>query len=153
IFRELAISYLGRHDLAHVDTSDFSNTTLGKGIQEGKTNLISTGWTRGYKPTLVGAAGNEPKGSSGPGPRAAAASGATVTAISSVATARKLDTDADTSVVTAFRRDYEERAKELAEEAASEIQPAVETIFSDAAAKEASDAKALAAERRMQAMM
>jgi ribonucleoside-diphosphate reductase alpha chain len=53
VFRELAISYLGRHDLAHVDTSDFSNTTLGKGIQEGKTNLISTGWTRGYKPTLV----------------------------------------------------------------------------------------------------
>ncbi len=31
IFRELAVSYLGRHDLAHVDTSDFSNTALGKG--------------------------------------------------------------------------------------------------------------------------
>lgn len=53
VFRELAVSYLGRHDLAHVDTSDFSNTALGKGIQEGKTNLLSTGWTRGYKPTLV----------------------------------------------------------------------------------------------------
>ncbi len=37
VFRELAVSYLGRHDLAHVDTSDFSNTALGKGIQEGKT--------------------------------------------------------------------------------------------------------------------
>ncbi len=53
VFRELAVSYLGRNDLAHVDTSDFGNTALGKGIQEGKTNLISTGWTRGHKPTLV----------------------------------------------------------------------------------------------------
>src|SRR5690606_1680885 len=83
VFRELAISYLGRHDLAHVDTSDFSNTTLGKGIQEGKTNLISTGWTRGYKPTLVtgAGAGGEPKGaSSGSAPRASVSGGATVTA-------------------------------------------------------------------------
>jgi ribonucleoside-diphosphate reductase alpha chain len=31
VFRELAVSYLGRHDLAHVDTSDFSNTSLGRG--------------------------------------------------------------------------------------------------------------------------
>src|SRR5437762_11538194 len=53
VFRELAVSYLNRHDLAHVDTSDFGNTALGKGIQEGKTNLLSTGWTRGHKPTLV----------------------------------------------------------------------------------------------------
>ncbi len=36
VFRELAVSYLGRHDLAHVDTSDFSNTALGKGIQEAR---------------------------------------------------------------------------------------------------------------------
>ncbi|WP_411899086.1 hypothetical protein, partial [Salmonella enterica] len=49
VFRELAVSYLGRNDLAHVDTSDFGNTALGKGIKEGKTNLVSTGWTRGYK--------------------------------------------------------------------------------------------------------
>ncbi|WP_241354412.1 hypothetical protein, partial [Escherichia coli] len=68
VFRELAVSYLGRHDLAHVDTSDFSNTALGKGIQEGKTNLVSTGWTRGYKPTIVSRndgerTASEPKGS------------------------------------------------------------------------------------------
>ncbi len=158
VFRELAISYLGRHDLAHVDTSDFSNTTLGKGIQEGKTNLISTGWTRGYKPTLVagtggsGGAGGEPKGASGSAPRASASGGATVTAIGA-ATARKLD--AETGVVTAFRRDYEERAKELAEEAAIEeqLETAADELFTEMAAKEAADAKALAAERRVQAMM
>jgi len=63
VFRELAVSYLGRHDLAHADISDFSNTALGKGVQEGKTNLISTGWTRGYKPkfatsNIMGTSGN-----------------------------------------------------------------------------------------------
>src|SRR5690606_27284492 len=64
VFRELAVSYLGRHDLAHVDTSDFGNTALGKGISEGKTNLISSGWTRGYKPKLVSnqTMASEPKG-------------------------------------------------------------------------------------------
>ncbi len=73
VFRELAVSYLNRHDLAHVDTSDFGNTALGKGIQEGKTNLISTGWTRGHKPTLV--SGNDRRPASPrarprrPGPR------------------------------------------------------------------------------------
>ena len=64
VFRELAVSYLARHDLAHVDTSDFSNTSLGRGIEEGKTNLVSTGWTRGYKPSLVGKTA-EPKGFAG----------------------------------------------------------------------------------------
>jgi len=64
VFRELAVSYLGRHDLAHADISDFSNTALGKGVQEGKTNLVSTGWTRGYQPQL--AAGG-PIGNSGSG--------------------------------------------------------------------------------------
>src|SRR5262249_15240064 len=41
VFRELAISYLGRHDLAHVDQSDFGNTSLGRGINEGKADAIS----------------------------------------------------------------------------------------------------------------
>ena len=75
-----------------------------------------------------------------------------MTAIGTAA-ARKLD--ADVGVVTAFRRDYEERAKELAEDVAFEenANAAAETLFSDAADKEAADAKALAAERRVQAMM
>jgi len=53
VFRELAVSYLGRHDLAHADISDFSQTALGKGVQEGKTNLVSTGWTRGFQPKIA----------------------------------------------------------------------------------------------------
>jgi len=61
VFRELAVSYLGRHDLAHVDISDFSQTALGQGIKEGKTNLFSTGWVRGYQPQMLPALGGEPR--------------------------------------------------------------------------------------------
>ncbi|NML73889.1 vitamin B12-dependent ribonucleotide reductase [Rhizobium sp. S-51] len=166
VFRELAVSYLGRHDLAHVDTSDFSNTALGKGIQEGKTNLISTGWTRGYKPTLV-SGGNvdrslaEPKGAATAAP-AKASSGGSVTAFAGSA-ARKLEvtTAIATSEIVAFKRDYEERAAELAEEIAdealaSETDQAATALFSDKAAADAAaaktEAKKVEAERRMRSI-
>ncbi len=61
---------------------------------------------------------------------------------------------------TAFKRDYEERANELAEEIAEEDAPdlfdqpsATTALFSDKAQADASAAKALAAERRQQALM
>ncbi|MGF0540536.1 vitamin B12-dependent ribonucleotide reductase [Agrobacterium sp. ES01] len=165
VFRELAVSYLGRHDLAHVDTSDFSNTALGKGIQEGKTNLLSTGWTRGYKPTLVGGAGNanasEPKGSTS-GTPAKGSSTSSVTAFSGSAV-RKLEVAAavSTSEIVAFKRDYEERAAELAEEIADENladESAQETtaLFSDKAQADAAaakaDAKKVEADRRLRSI-
>jgi ribonucleoside-diphosphate reductase alpha chain len=166
VFRELAVSYLGRHDLAHVDTSDFSNTALGKGIQEGKTNLISTGWTRGYKPTLV-SGGNvdrslaEPKGAATAAP-AKASSGGSVTAFAGSA-ARKLEvtTAIATSEIVAFKRDYEERAAEFAEEdtdeaLANETDQAATALFSDKAAADAAaaktEAKKVEAERRMRSI-
>ncbi|MEO0637986.1 MAG: vitamin B12-dependent ribonucleotide reductase, partial [Pseudomonadota bacterium] len=71
VFRELAISYLGRHDLAHVDQSNFSATSLGKNVEAGKAETYSSGLTRGAKPTLV---------STVPGPRGDA-SKSNVTAI------------------------------------------------------------------------
>ncbi|WP_416408588.1 vitamin B12-dependent ribonucleotide reductase [Agrobacterium rosae] len=165
VFRELAVSYLGRHDLAHVDTSDFSQTALGKGIEEGKTNLVSTGWTRGYKPTLVSntsserANSSEPKGSATAAP--ARASG-NVTSISGN-TVRKLEPAiaASPSEVIAFKRDYEERAKELAEEIAeeslvTESEQAATALFSDKAAADAASAKTEAkkkeAERRVRSI-
>ncbi|MDW9703324.1 vitamin B12-dependent ribonucleotide reductase [Sinorhizobium meliloti] len=159
VFRELAVSYLGRHDLAHVDTSDFSNTALGRGIQEGKTNLVSTGWTRGYKPSIVGGTGerSEPKGASTAAP-ARASAGASVTSISGNAV-RKLEPAiaAATSEVVAFKRDYEERAVELAEEIAEEAEQEVTALFSDKAAAEAaaakSEAKKVEAERRARSIM
>jgi ribonucleoside-diphosphate reductase alpha chain len=161
VFRELAVSYLGRHDLAHVDTSDFSNTALGKGIQEGKTNLLSTGWTRGYKPTLVGGTAGEVKGAATGSP-AKASGGATITAFSG-STARKLEPAISiaTSEIVAFKREYEERAKELAEEIAGEIagdaSPEATALFSDKAAADAASAKAearkLESERRARSIM
>jgi ribonucleoside-diphosphate reductase alpha chain len=165
VFRELAVSYLNRHDLAHVDTSDFGNTALGKGIQEGKTNLLSTGWTRGHKPTLVSGGqvdrtSGEPKGAATAAP-AKASSGGTVTAFSGSA-ARKLETvsavSISTSEIVAFKRDYEERAVEQPEETAGETgtEPDVTALFSDKAAAEAaaakSDAKKLEAERRIRSI-
>ncbi|MFN4208530.1 MAG: vitamin B12-dependent ribonucleotide reductase, partial [Agrobacterium albertimagni] len=154
VFRELAISYLGRSDLAHVDTSDFSTTALGRGVKEGKADVVSKGLTRGYKPTLVSshmpaAAGPEPKGAA----TAAPAKASTVTAFASSGNAaRKLEvtTAIATSEVVSFKRDYEERAVELAEEIADE------GLFSDTSADEAAkakaDAKQLEATRRMRSI-
>ena len=36
IFRELAVSYLGRHDLAHVQPEDIGSTTIGRGVEAEK---------------------------------------------------------------------------------------------------------------------
>ena len=36
VFRELAVSYLSRNDLAHVDPADIGFDALGKGVNEGK---------------------------------------------------------------------------------------------------------------------
>jgi ribonucleoside-diphosphate reductase alpha chain len=51
IFRELAISYLGRADLAHVDPSESAVDAIGKGVsrekaQEDASRLISKGFSR-----------------------------------------------------------------------------------------------------------
>ncbi|GES45625.1 ribonucleotide-diphosphate reductase subunit alpha [Rhizobium dioscoreae] len=161
VFRELAISYLGRHDLAHVDTSDFNNTALGRGVSEGKADVVSKGLTRGYKPTLVPTSGErsaDAKGSATATP-ARAASLSTVTAFAGN-TVRKLEpaSSVSTSEVVAFKRDYEERAKELAEEIAEEvISESATGLFSDNAASEAANAKTeakkLESERRARSIM
>ena len=51
LFRELAVSYLGRYELAHVDPSEIGSTTLGSG-DAGESRrlteaLVSPGFTRG----------------------------------------------------------------------------------------------------------
>lgn len=154
VFRELAVSYLGRNDLAHVDTSDFSNTALGKGIQEGKTNLVSTGWTRGYKPTLVSNAlpANESKGSAVSTPQPVS----NVTTLKSPSN-RPASVGLVTDGATAFKREFDEQstaAPQLDNVAATEL-------FSDKAASDAASARAetanaakkLEADRRIKSMM
>ncbi|MCB1496306.1 MAG: vitamin B12-dependent ribonucleotide reductase, partial [Bauldia sp.] len=171
VFRELAVSYLSRHDLAHVDMSDFSNTALGKGISEGKTVPFSKGLTRGAALKVV-TGSDTPKGAGGAGagdrfgdprhaspaplkaPVASAPSGAatsrggsTVTSVIAGATVLALQEEAAAftrnTEATAFKRDYEERAREFARELEQE---ATDALFSDEAADEAAEARAQAAD-------
>ena len=77
IFRELAVSYLGRHDLAHVQPEDMGSTTIGRGVEAEnvKTAPVSNGFVRGQgsKFRVLGnetkgeARGGEPRGQSGGG--------------------------------------------------------------------------------------
>jgi ribonucleoside-diphosphate reductase alpha chain len=63
VFRELAVSYLSRFDLAHVDPSETGFDALGKGVEEGKepedepttqaTKFLSRGLTRSRTDNLV----------------------------------------------------------------------------------------------------
>jgi ribonucleoside-diphosphate reductase alpha chain len=63
VFRELAVSYLGRMDLAHVDPSEIGNTVMGKGEGEGTRNgdrpdtmassVVSRGLLRGSADRLT----------------------------------------------------------------------------------------------------
>ena len=57
VFRELAVSYLGRHDLAHIKPEDLSVTTVGQGKNDGtlfedsQARLGSNGFVRGEMPS------------------------------------------------------------------------------------------------------
>lgn len=62
VFRELAVSYMSRFDLAHVDPTESNFDALGKGVEEGKepeepnhqaTRLVSRGLTRSRTDNLV----------------------------------------------------------------------------------------------------
>jgi ribonucleoside-diphosphate reductase alpha chain len=69
VFRELAISYMGRYDLANVEPHDTSFDALGKGVEEGKpspshSRAVSKGLVRGKN--LLVAGGTQAGGSSGP---------------------------------------------------------------------------------------
>jgi ribonucleoside-diphosphate reductase alpha chain len=46
IFRELAVSYLDRHDLAHVSPEDIGSTILGRGVEGDKPMMVSRGLMR-----------------------------------------------------------------------------------------------------------
>ncbi len=120
VFRELAISYLGRHDLGHVDTSNFASTALGKGVEEGKTEIVSRGLTRGHKLSVVGSPSGTPAGSATP---SGGGGGTTVTAIGGAAAAVAIAEPANDVMakgmeeeVVGFKRDYTvEEAKEVVE--------------------------------------
>jgi ribonucleoside-diphosphate reductase alpha chain len=80
VFRELAVSYLSRFDLAHVDPTEIATgfDALGKGIEEGKpgggtSKYVSKGLTRSRGDKLVvmsGGAAEARSGASSPSPLA-----------------------------------------------------------------------------------
>jgi ribonucleoside-diphosphate reductase alpha chain len=154
IFRELAVSYLDRHDLAHVDTSNFDKTALGRGINEGRATPFSKGLTRGASPVKLVSGQADPKGFGGsPGaPVRTAPTAFSGSNVHALATAAVHAVRADTDGAVAFKRDYEERVKEFEEDVAEE-EAASPALFTDAAAQEAAEAKALAKARRAEALM
>jgi ribonucleoside-diphosphate reductase alpha chain len=92
VFRELAVSYLSRFDLAHVDPSDVGTgfDALGKGVEEGKpsaaaSKYVSKGLTRSRTDKLVVMTGGaetraaEARGDGLPSPNVTAFSGAGAT--------------------------------------------------------------------------
>ncbi len=99
VFRELAISYLGRHDLAHVAPEDMGgSTSIGRGVEADKPSSgpVSHGLVRGQTAKFHRLdKTNEPKGQSG---------GSNVTAISAPSAGGAASGIAG-NTVTAFKRD------------------------------------------------
>ena len=83
VFRELAVSYMERFDLAHVDPSESGFDALGKGEEEGKaptaSRFVSRGLTRNRTDKL-----SVVSGSSAGGSTEAVAAGGNVTALAPV---------------------------------------------------------------------
>ena len=90
VFRELAVSYLDRHDLAHVNPDDIATTAMGKGSAEGKAAVpISKGLLRGKTERFKLVDGQEAAQSQ---PQAPATSAPTAAMPSSTATMLKPET-------------------------------------------------------------
>ena len=132
IFRELAVSYLSRFDLAHVDPSESQFDALGKGVEEGRpapnaAKYLSRGLTRSRtdKLSVMGSAETrssspspERGGSTAEGGRGAV-SASNVTALNVAgATALKIEPEAKVSPATALETWAE--AKTHAKAAAAE---------------------------------
>ncbi|MFK8251660.1 vitamin B12-dependent ribonucleotide reductase [Ancylobacter terrae] len=112
VFRELAVSYLGRNDLGHVEPSESNFDALGKGVDEGKpapgaaaavaSRMVSKGLTRGKPVGFLVMPGGAAAGTE---PRAAASNVTTlrggVTAATQGATALKQEPEIEAEAETA----------------------------------------------------
>jgi len=126
VFRELAVSYLERFDLAHVDPSEAGGfDALGKGVEEGKsapaTNYVSKGLTRSRTDRL-----SVVRGVASPTPTA----GGNVTALAAVGGAR-----AEVAGTTALKAEPEARLSP-AEQLEQRIDPHDARAHAKAAASE-----------------
>jgi ribonucleoside-diphosphate reductase alpha chain len=125
VFRELAVSYLERFDLAHVDPSETAFDALGKGVHEGKPtpahNYVSKGLTRSRTDRLSVVSGSSPS-PAGASSASDASRSSNVTAFSSGATALKSEPEAKLSPAEKLEHRVEEdaHARVNAKHAASE---------------------------------
>jgi ribonucleoside-diphosphate reductase alpha chain len=146
LFRELAVSYLSRFDLAHVEPSEGNFDALGKGVEEGKApaqgtaRYVSRGLTRSRTDKLV-----VMPGGSAPSPASEVRGGGTGGAASSKIT----------SIAAAgpsARAHGVEGATALKPERAPSPTEALENLpWSPARTEARADARALAAEKRAEA--
>jgi ribonucleoside-diphosphate reductase alpha chain len=105
IFRELAVSYLDRFDLAHVNPAEADFDALGKGVEEGRqpaNKYLSKGLTRSRTDKLSAVSSVGAAVSSSPSPASGSAEGrsgaSNVTALNvSGATALKIEPEAKLS--------------------------------------------------------
>ena len=114
VFRELAVSYLERFDLAHVDPSEAGGfDALGKGVEEGKPthNYVSKGLTRSRTDRLSVVSSDT---------QVVAAGGSNVTAFSGAATALKVEPEAKLSPAQQLEQINTTDARVHAKHAASE---------------------------------
>jgi len=173
VFRELAVSYLNRFDLAHVDPTEGSFDALGKGVEEGKedmrsaSRLVSRGLTRSRTDKLRVMEGGGSAASSSEG-RGAATSAASSSAVRDAATSAASSSavrdaagetrgegqggSARVTALASARAGDVEGATALKHEEQQKLSPAqaLEALpWQKPDAK--NDAKALAAERRAEA--
>ncbi|WP_425087284.1 vitamin B12-dependent ribonucleotide reductase [Stappia sp.] len=111
IFRELAVSYLARNDLAHVPPEAIGNTAMSSGPNEGRatdqghSGVVSRGLVRGQTERFrVVGTGSEPAGALGSNETAKSGTSVTSTSIhartAAVATAFKREVEIETETAT-----------------------------------------------------
>jgi ribonucleoside-diphosphate reductase alpha chain len=136
VFRELAVSYLSRFDLAHVDPSGEGFDALGKGVEEGRpspeTRYVSKGLTRSRTDRLkimqggsadapsAEARGTSESGRSGFGPNVTALSASSPRAEVAGTTALKAEIEPKLSPTQALEQLSRTDARSHARQAAAE---------------------------------
>ncbi len=126
VFRELAVSYLERFDLAHVDPSESGFDALGKGVEEGKSQpasaYVSKGLTRSRTDRLSVVSGGTQNASGSGNVTAFSGGGARAEAQSPslAATALKAEPEAKLSPTQQLEMLNEADARVHAKQAASE---------------------------------
>jgi ribonucleoside-diphosphate reductase alpha chain len=135
VFRELAVSYLSRFDLAHVDPSEGGFDALGKGVEEGKapdapspaTKYLSKGLTRSRTDKLgVIASGDIARGTQGPGAAQQAA-----TNVTSFRTEGAVALKSEPKAGAAFDRLEWQQVEERMRQMVSETKPQAKSAISE----------------------